>query len=104
MDEIAVLVLNYSFEPLHFTNGRRAITLMLAGKAEAVEDSPRVVRSPSRAFALPAVIRPAVYIRKAFLHRAGFNKKNILRPDGYNWQYCKRRRERLTSRHPMPRS
>src|SRR2546428_464382 len=63
MDEIAVLVLNYSFEPLHFTNGRRAITLMLAGKAEAVEDSPRVVRSPSRAFALPAVIRLAVYMR-----------------------------------------
>src|SRR2546428_655927 len=25
MDEIAVLVLNYSFEPLHFTNGRRAL-------------------------------------------------------------------------------
>src|SRR5205807_1814882 len=25
MDEIAVLVLNYSFEPLHFTNGRRGL-------------------------------------------------------------------------------
>ena len=37
MDEIAVLVLNYTFEPLHFTNARRAITLLLAGKAEAVE-------------------------------------------------------------------
>src|SRR6266699_1640305 len=41
MDEIAVLVLNYTFEPLHFTNARRAITLLLAGKAEAVEASPR---------------------------------------------------------------
>ena len=30
MDEIAVLVLNYSFEPLHFTNARRAVTLLLA--------------------------------------------------------------------------
>src|SRR2546427_2749 len=104
MDEIAVLVLNYSFEPLHFTNGRRAITLMLAGKAEAVEDSPRVVRSPSRAFALPAVIRLAVYIRKPFLDRVAFNKKNILRRDGYTCQYCNRRGERLTVDHVMPRS
>ena len=35
MDEIAVLVLNYTYEPLHFTNARRAITLLLAGKAES---------------------------------------------------------------------
>src|SRR3972149_5145295 len=57
MDEIAVLVLNYTFEPLHFTNARRAITLLLTGKAQAVEASPRVVRSPSVAFPLPAPLR-----------------------------------------------
>ena len=43
-----VLVLNATYEPLHFTNARRAVTLLLAGKAEAVEASPRVIRSPSR--------------------------------------------------------
>src|SRR2546422_10754215 len=102
MDEIAVLVLNYSFEPLHFTNGRRAITLMLAGRAEAVEASPRVIRSPSRAFALPAVIRLAVFIRKPFLDRVAFNKKNILRRDGYTSQYCNPRGERLTVGHGLP--
>ncbi len=104
MDEIAVLVLNYSFEPLHFTNARRAITLLLAGKAEAVEASPRVLRSPSRAFPLPAVIRLAVYIRKPFIDRVAFNKKNILRRDGYTCQYCRRRGERLTVDHVTPRS
>jgi len=104
MDEIAVLVLNYTFEPLHFTNARRAITLLLAGKAEAVEASPRVVRSPSVAFALPAVIRLAMYIRKPFLDRVAFNKKNILSRDGYTCQYCNRRGERLTVDHVVPRS
>src|SRR5881409_4011375 len=104
MDEIAVLVLNYTFEPLHFTNARRAITLLLAGKAEAVEASPRVVRSPSVTFALPAVIRLAMYIRKPFLDRVAFNKKNILRRDGYSCQYCNRRGERLTVDHVVPRS
>jgi len=104
MDDIAVLVLNYSFEPLQFTNARRAVTLLLSGKAEPVEDSPRVIRSPSRVFALPAVIRLAVYIRRPFLERVAFNKKNILRRDGYTCQYCNRRGERLTVDHVVPRS
>jgi 5-methylcytosine-specific restriction endonuclease McrA len=104
MDEVAVLVLNGSFEPLHFTNARRAITLLLAGKAESVEPSPRVVRSPSRAFPLPAVIRLAIYIRKPFVERVAFNKKNILRRDHYTCQYCGRRGDRLTVDHVMPRS
>jgi 5-methylcytosine-specific restriction endonuclease McrA len=104
MDEVAVLVLNGSFEPLHFTNARRAITLLLAGKAESVEVSPRVVRSPSRAFPLPAVIRLAIYIRKPFVERVAFNKKNILRRDHYACQYCGRRGERLTVDHVVPRS
>ena len=104
MDEIAVLVLNYTFEPLHFTNAKRAITLLLSGRAESVESSSRVVRSPSVSFPLPAVIRLAVYIRKPFLDRVAFNKKNILRRDGYTCQYCSRRGERLTVDHVLPRS
>jgi 5-methylcytosine-specific restriction endonuclease McrA len=104
MDEIAVLVLNQTFEPLQFTNARRAIILLLSGKAEPVEASPRVLRSPSRVFPLPAVIRLGVYIRKPFLDRVAFNKKNILRRDGYTCQYCNRRGERLTVDHVIPRS
>ncbi|HEV8307865.1 MAG TPA: HNH endonuclease [Methylomirabilota bacterium] len=104
MDEVAVLVLNGSFEPLHFTNARRAITLLLAGKAETVEPSPRVVRSPSRAFPLPSVIRLVIYIRKPFVERVAFNKKNILRRDHYMCQYCGRRGDRLTVDHVTPRS
>jgi 5-methylcytosine-specific restriction endonuclease McrA len=104
MDEVAVLVLNGSFEPLHFTNARRAITLLLAGKAESVEPSPRVIRSPSRAFPLPSVIRLAIYIRKPFVERVAFNKKNILRRDHYTCLYCGRRGDRLTVDHVTPRS
>jgi len=104
MNEIAVLVLNFTYEPLHFTNAKRAITLLLSGKAESVEASPRVVRSPSRSFNLPAVIRLAAYIRKPLLERVAFNKKNILRRDGYTCQYCSRRGEKLTVDHVIPRS
>ena len=58
----------------------------------------------SRAFPLPSVIRLAAYIRKPFLERVAFNKKNILRRDGYTCQYCSRRGEKLTVDHVMPRS
>ena len=104
MDEVAVLVLNGSFEPLHFTNARRAITLLLAGKAVGVEPSPRVVRSPSHSFPLPSVIRLGIYIRKPFVERVAFNKKNILRRDHYTCQYCGRRGDRLTVDHVRPRA
>jgi len=104
MDDLAVLVLNSTFEPLHFTGAKRAITLLLSGKAEAVEASPRALRSPSRVFPLPAVIRLATYIRKPFVERVAFNKKNILRRDGYTCQYCTRRGEKLTVDHVVPRS
>ncbi len=104
MDDLVVLVLNGSYEPLHFTNARRAITLLLSGKAESVEPSPRVVRSPSLTLCLPSVIRLAFYIRKPFLDRVAFNKKNILRRDGHICQYCGRRGERLTVDHVVPRS
>src|SRR5207247_9574717 len=104
INEMAVLVRDYAYEPLHFTNARRAITLLLSGKAESVETSPRVIRSPSRSFPLPAVIRLAVYIRKPLLERVAFNKKNILRRDGYTCQYCRRRGEKLTVDHVIPRS
>ncbi|MFQ5521267.1 MAG: HNH endonuclease, partial [Candidatus Methylomirabilia bacterium] len=66
--------------------------------------SPRVVRSPSISFTLPAVIRLAMYIRKPFLDRVAFNKKNILRRDSHACQYCGRRGERLTVDHIVPRS
>ena len=44
------------------------------------------------------------YIRKPFLERVAFNKKNILRRDGYTCQYCSRRGEKLTVDHVVPRS
>src|SRR5262249_10717168 len=86
------------------TSARRVTSFSWAGRAGAVGPPPRVVRSPWVTFALRAVIRLAMYIRKPFLDRVAFNKKNILRRDGYTCQYCNRRGERLTVDHVVPRS
>ena len=51
-----------------------------------------------------ATLRAGFHILLPFLDRVAFNKKNILRRDGYACQYCNRRGERLTVDHVVPRS
>ncbi len=53
----AVLVLNQNYEPLNVCNARRALVLLDGGKAEVLEHARGEIRSPSRAFPRPSVIR-----------------------------------------------
>lgn len=105
MDTDKVLVLNNSFEPLHVCNARRAVILLFTGRAERVEDSGRILRSPSVVFIIPAVIRLHRYVKRPATPAISFNKKNILKRDAYTCQYCGRNSgERMTIDHVIPRS
>lgn len=105
MDTDKVLVLNNSFEPLHVCTARRAVILLFTGRAERIEDSPRIIRSPSIVFIIPAVIRLHRYVKLPAIPAIAFNKKNILRRDAYTCQYCGRNSgERMTIDHVIPRS
>lgn len=105
MDTDKVLVLNNSFKPLHVCTARRAIILLYTGKAERIEDGSRVIRSPSLAIIIPAVIRLHRYVKRPVVPTVSFNKKNILKRDAYTCQYCGRNGgERMTIDHVIPRS
>src|SRR5574337_299255 len=105
MDTDRVLVLNNSFEPLHVCTARRAIILLYTGKAERIEDRPRIIRSPSIVIIIPAVIRLHRYVQRPVIPTLSFNKKNILKRDGYTCQYCGRNSgERMTIDHVIPKS
>ena len=56
-----VLLLNATFEPLQLVSERRAVVLMLAGRAEpiAMPDEPMVCRSSSIVIEIPAIVRLA---------------------------------------------
>src|SRR5919109_5322496 len=57
-DTVRCLALNASFEPLTMVPLRRALRLVIDGKAEIVEsDSDRLIRSERLTFPRPAVIR-----------------------------------------------
>ena len=64
MDSTAVLVLNQNYEPLNVCNVRRAMVLVLRGKAEVLETAREAIRSSTQTFALPSVIRLFHMIRR----------------------------------------
>lgn len=105
MEPSKVLILNRSFEVLQVCDVRRAIVLLFTGRAERVEDTADLIRSPSVAMLIPSVIRLQRYIRRFPTNTISFNKKNILKRDGYTCQYCGRNSgERMTIDHVVPRA
>jgi len=97
-----VLVLNLNYEPLNVCNVKRAMTLVVVGKAEVLENSRGVIRSPSTTFLCPSVIKLGYMIRRPH-PRVKLTKKEIFRRDNYTCQYCGRQSKNLTVDHVVPR-
>ncbi|MDE0529477.1 MAG: HNH endonuclease [Truepera sp.] len=72
--------------------------------AERVENAETVLRSPTRIFIVPSVIRLKRYVRRPIRQRVAFNRKNVLRRDSHTCQYCGARSNDLTLDHIIPRS
>ena len=95
-----VLVLNASYEPLNITTWRRAMVMMLKGKAESLEHDPhRLVR---RDVHVPTVIRLRQFVRVPF-RQVPLTRRNVFQRDNHTCQYCGAK-ENLSIDHVMPRS
>jgi 5-methylcytosine-specific restriction endonuclease McrA len=86
----AVIVLNAGYEFMGLVSWQRALTLLFTGKVEVVKESNRCVRTVSRTFRVPAVIRLIKFIRQIYRREVPFSRKNILTRDGFSCQYCGR--------------
>ncbi|MDJ0732328.1 MAG: HNH endonuclease [Crocosphaera sp.] len=95
-----VLVLNASYEPLNITSWRRAVVLLIKGKAEQLENNERLIYSD---FPLPSVIRLRHYVRVPY-KEIPLTRRNILERDRHTCQYCRYKGEQLTLDHVIPRS
>ena len=96
-----VLVLNASYEPLNITTWRRAMVMMLKGKAESLEqDSSRRIHRDTM---LPTVIRLRQYVRVPFRQLA-MTRRNVFYRDGHCCQYCGVSNDQLSIDHVIPRS
>jgi 5-methylcytosine-specific restriction endonuclease McrA len=99
-----VLLLNATHEPLAVVNGRRAVVLMLAGKAECVVErsSGEQLRSPTFSLAVPAVLRLRRYVRVPYTPAAAITRAGILRRDRKRCAYCRAQGDTID--HVVPRS
>src|SRR5271157_4204189 len=86
----AVIVLNAGYEFMGLVSWQRAMLLLFNGKVEVVKDSARIVRTVSRTFRIPAVIRLIKFIRQIYRREVPFSRKNILIRDAHVCQYCGR--------------
>ncbi len=95
-----VLVLNASYEPLNITSWRRAVVLLLKGKAEQLEYNNTEIYT---SFPLPTVIRLRYYVRVPY-KEIPLTRRNVLERDDQTCQYCSYRGDGLTLDHVVPRS
>ncbi len=108
---VGCLALNASFEPLTMVPMRRALRLVLDGKAEIIEaDAGRFVHSERLTLPRPAVIRLVRFIHVPRRFRRQVTNTFLFARDRYRCQYCGRTaaelrpRESLTRDHLIPMS
>ena len=95
-----VLVLNASYEPLNITSWRRAVVLVIKGKAEQIEQREQLVYPD---FPMPTVIRLRHYVRIPY-KEIPLTRRNLLHRDNHTCQYCGQSGDSLTLDHVIPRS
>jgi 5-methylcytosine-specific restriction endonuclease McrA len=99
-----VLLLNATFEPLTALPMRRAVVLVVCGKAEVVHgDSTGIVmHSATSTVAIPSVIRLSNYVRVPYRGRVPLTRAGLMHRDRYRCAYCFGRAETID--HVVPRS
>lgn len=98
-----VLVLNTTYEPINVCSGKRAIVLLLKGKAEVLEAGSQRMRSESFQIVLPLIIRLRSYVKVPRGEGRRISRRAVLARDGYRCQYCGSTRH-LTLDHVVPKS
>jgi 5-methylcytosine-specific restriction endonuclease McrA len=99
-----VLLLNATFEPLTALPLRRAVVLVVCGKAEVVHGDPTglVMHSATSSVEIPSVIRLSSYVRVPYRGRVPLTRAGLMHRDRYRCAYCGGRAETID--HVVPRS
>jgi 5-methylcytosine-specific restriction endonuclease McrA len=99
-----VLLLNASFEPLAVVTAKRAIVLMLSGKAECVQAALEGAAFHSENLTVPApsVMRLSRYVRVPYRRAVPMTRAGVLRRDLRRCAYCGKKADTID--HVIPRS
>ncbi len=100
-----VLLLNATFEPLQLVSERRAVVLMLAGRAEPIvtPENPNVCRSASLVVQIPAIVRLHDMVKlPSKVRTPPLTRRSLLLRDSYRCAYCLEHADTID--HVVPRS
>ena len=99
-----VLLLNATYEPLTALPLRRAIVLLVCGKADVVhgDSSGLVLHSAAGSVDVPSVIRLRVYVRVPYRARVPLTRAALMHRDRFRCAYCSGKAETID--HVVPRS
>ena len=98
----SVLVLNANYEPLNVCDTRRAVGLLVTGKAMMVANGRGYIYTSRTRFPKPSVIRLASMVHRP-RPRVKLTKREVFRRDNFTCQYCGRQTSHLTIDHVIPR-
>lgn len=98
------LLLNYNYQVINFISERKAIKILLAGKAEIIANWNGMKISYGSGYVNhPATIR-MLYLIKLNPTKLSFSRSLVLRRDKYQCAYCGDKATPLTIDHILPKS
>src|SRR4051795_7689536 len=97
------LVLNASYEPLCVVASRRAVVLVLTGKAVAVESAATEFHSERLAVKVPIVVRLTKYVRVPYRATVPLTRRALFARDGGRCVYCRAPATSIDHVHPRSR-
>lgn len=99
-----VLLLNATFEPLTALPLRRAVVLVVGGKAEVVHGDPAglTLHAATMAVPIPSVIRLSHYVRVPYRAKVPLTRAGLMHRDRGRCAYCGGKAETID--HVQPRS
>jgi 5-methylcytosine-specific restriction endonuclease McrA len=96
------LVLNATYEPLCVVSSRRAVVLVLGGKAVAVESGADELHSERLSLHVPVVVRLTRFVRVPYRASVPLTRRAVFARDGGRCVYCTAPATSLD--HVIPRS
>jgi 5-methylcytosine-specific restriction endonuclease McrA len=102
MQEAPVLVLNANFEPINICNVRRAIGLILSGKAAMVVNGRGFIHTITKIIPEPSIIRLEYMVRRP-RQQVRLTRREVFRRDNFTCQYCGHQTKNLTIDHVRPK-
>jgi 5-methylcytosine-specific restriction endonuclease McrA len=99
---VHALVLNATYEPLCVVSSRRAVVLVITGKAVTVEAGDTELHSERATIRVPVVVRLNRFVRVPFRASVPLTRRAVFARDGGRCVYC--RAPATSIDHVLPRS